>query len=144
MNEENYEAMADAAMQQPIHPDHHLIHLQYLVESDRPELVGTYIKERFIDKLLSGGIDKQLDTTMLVSIIHVASSMIERLDGIAGSGVHANQLFADVIRNVIEYMNTVKSSVAGLTVKLDETFPYDDMGGQSIKVQFKLDRAADK
>lgn len=61
---------------QPIHPDHHLINLQYLQETEHLHEVGQYINERIIRPLLQGS-HIESDFKVLQAIIHLTVKTLE-------------------------------------------------------------------
>lgn len=138
-----FEQCAIRNLNQEIQPDHHLINLQYLVESGHPEMVGDYIEQRLIRPLLWGN-NKESDVQMLSSVL---DAVAERLSDVSGANVQGaispSQLFVDVIRTVLDGMREQDKPTLQIDMDLGDLFPDDETAGHGMEVTFDLYRKKD-
>lgn len=137
-----FEQCAMRNLNQEIRPDRHLINLQYLVESDHPEMVGYYIEQRLIRPLLWGN-DQEADVQMLGSVLDAVTERLRDITGAAGQSISPSQLFVDVIRTVLISMREQNKPTLQIDMNLGKLFPDDETANHGMKVTFDLYRKKD-
>ena len=134
-----FEQCAIRNLNQEIRPDRHLINLQYLVESDHPEMVGHYIEQRLIRPLLWGN-HQEADMQMLGSVLDAVTERLRDITGADDQAISPSQLFVDVIRAVLISMRDQNKPALQIDMDLGKLFPDDETAGHGMKVTFDLYR----